>query len=133
MNLSFKVNKDPEFIFDYLSDMQKFVSVHPVITKIDDRGNGDYLVHETLKLVFVPLSFTYPVTISGNSKDKTILIKATVMKITKIEMSFKIVGGEGFSTVDESIQFTSPLPVKNSMQNIFRKQHALLFKNISEL
>ncbi|MES2679036.1 MAG: hypothetical protein V4635_04090 [Bacteroidota bacterium] len=133
MNLSFKVNKHPEFIFDYLTDMQKYVSVHPVITKIDSRGNGDYLVHETLKLAFLPLSFTYPVNVSGNSDDKTILIKATVMKITKIEMMFKIIGGDGFSTVDETIHFQSPLPVKNTMQNIFRKQHTRLFKNIAEL
>jgi len=42
MELSFKINKSADFIFDYLTDMQKFVSVHPVITKIDKTNNDSY-------------------------------------------------------------------------------------------
>src|SRR5690606_40899548 len=49
-----------DLVFDYLTDMQKFVLVHPVISKIDSTGQESYLVHETLKFGFVPFSFTYP-------------------------------------------------------------------------
>ena len=38
MDLLFKLNKPPDLIFDYLTDMQKFVSVHPVISKIDKKN-----------------------------------------------------------------------------------------------
>ena len=130
MELSFKIDKSADFIFDYLTDMQKFVSVHPVITKIDKTNNDSYLVYETLKFGFIPFSFTYPVTIESNFSDKNVIIRATVMKLTKIEMTFVLKAGKDFTVIEETIQIKSPLPVKSTMQNIFKKQHGQLFKNI---
>lgn len=130
MKLSFRINKSADFIFDYLTDMQKFVSVHPVITKINKTGNDSYLVHETLKFGFIPFSFTYPVTIESTLDDKVVIIRATVLKLTKIEMTFVLNGDKDFTVVEESIQFRSPLPVNSIMQSIFKKQHGQLFKNI---
>ena len=130
MELSFKLKKTPDLIFDYLTDMQKFVSVHPVISRIDSTGNDSYLVHETLKFGFIPFSFTYPVTIEKHQVGKIVIIRATVMKLTKIEMKFVLKTERGFTVVKENIQFKSLLPVKFIMQRIFRKQHSQLFKNI---
>ena len=39
MELSFRVKKTTDFVFNYLTDMKKFVSVHPVISKIDHTDN----------------------------------------------------------------------------------------------
>lgn len=130
MDLLFKLNKPPDLIFDYLTDMQKFVSVHPVISKIDKTGDERYLVYETLKFGFIPFSFTYPVTIEKNTIDKVVVIRATVMKMTKIEMKFVLKTDNDHTIIEENIQFRSPLPIKFIMQSIFRKQHKQLFKNI---
>ena len=130
MDLLFKLNKPPDLIFDYLTDMQKFVSVHPVISKIDKTGDERYLVYETLKFAFIPFSFTYPVTIEKNTIDKVVVIRATVMKVTKIEMKFVLKVDNHHTIIEENIQFRSPLPIKFIMQSIFRKQHKQLFKNI---
>jgi carbon monoxide dehydrogenase subunit G len=130
MQLSFKINKSADFIFDYLTDMQKYVSVHPVITKINKTGNDSYLVYETLKVGFIPFSFTYPVSIESKPLDKVVIMRATVMKFTKIEMTFVLKADSGFTVVEENLQFKSPLPVKSIMQSIFKKQHGQLFKNI---
>lgn len=130
MNLSFRIKKNTDLVFDYLTDMQKFVSVHPVIFQIDNTGNENYLVHETLKLGFIPFSFTYPVIIEKNSIDKRVIIRATVFKLTKIEMKFVLKPDNDFTIIDEEINFKSPLPVKFIVQNIFKKQHTQLFKNI---
>jgi len=130
MKLSFRIHKKSELIFDYLTDMQKFVSVHPVISKIDNTGQESYLVHETLKFGFIPFSFTYPVTIEKNILDKEVVIRATVFKLTKIEMKFILKTDKDFTIIDEEIMFKSPLPVKFIMGSIFKKQHAQLFKNI---
>ena len=130
MDLLFKLNKPPDLIFDYLTDMQKFVSVHPVISKIDKTGIESYLVYETLKFGFIPFSFTYPVTIEKNTIDKVVVIRATVMKMTKIEMKFVLKTDNDHTIIEENIQFRSPLPIKFIMQSIFRKQHKQLFKNI---
>lgn len=133
MKLSFRLTKSPDYIFDYLTDMQKFVSVHPVITQIDNTGNDNYLVHETLKLGFIPFSFTYPVTIESKPFDKTVIIRATVMKLTKIEMTFVLKDDNDFTVVQENILFKSPLPIKSIMQSVFKTQHEQLFKNIEAL
>ena len=133
MNLSFTLHKSPDFIFDYLTDMDKFAKVHPVITKIDRLGDNRYLVHETLRLGFIPYSFTYPVTIENNVANKTVTIKATVMKMTHIEMHFSIRREGEHSVVDESITFRSVLPIKAVMEKIFREQHTLLFQNMDRV
>ena len=130
MELLFRLKKTSDTIFDYLTDMRKFASVHPVISKIDKTGNDSYLVHETLKFGFISFSFTYPVTIEKHQVDKIVLIRATVMRLTKIEMKFVLKTDHDSTIVEESINFKSPLPVKSMMQRIFRKQHSELFRNI---
>lgn len=130
MKLSFSIKQDIDLIFDYLTDMQKFVSVHPVITQIEQMGNDNYLVHETLKLGFIPFSFTYPVTIEKNMSDKTVIIRAIVFKLTRIEMKFVLKAGDSNTFIEEEIHFKSPLLVIFIMQYIFRKQQHQLFKNI---
>ena len=133
MNLIFKINKPINTVFDYLTDIQKFVALHPVISKIDNLSGNNYLVYETLKLGFIPISFTYPVTIDQSFNNKKILIRATVMKLTKIEMSYTLTADNNSTIINESITFKSPLPIKSIMQNIFRKQHTLLFEKIEAL
>jgi carbon monoxide dehydrogenase subunit G len=130
MELSFKIHKHIDFVFDHLTDMEKFVSVHPVISKIEKTLNKSYLVHETLKFGFIPFSFTYTVTIEKSILDKIVVIRATVFKLTKIEMKFVLKTDNNFTIIDEEIMFKSPLPVKFIMESIFKKQHDQLFKNI---
>jgi carbon monoxide dehydrogenase subunit G len=133
MQLTFDLQQPIELVFDYLTDMQKFVSVHPVISKIEPMSGNRYLVHETLKLGPIPLSFTYTVTLESNMQNRTIVIRATVMKLTKIDMSYTLHPMAGCTKVEETIGFRSYLPIKSVMQNIFRKQHTQLFQNINRL
>lgn len=133
MNLTFKTHKSADVILDFLTDMQKFVSVHPVITHIKQTGENNYEFFETLKLGFIPFSFTYPVIIESNPANKTVVMRATIMKLTKIELTFFITTDKDFCVIEEAIHFKSPLPVKSIMQRIFKKQHTQLFKNIERL
>jgi hypothetical protein len=130
MNLSFKTIKSIGYTYDILTDMQKFVLVHPVITKIDVIGEDRYLVHETLKFGFIPFSFTYPAIIEKNMLDKKVTIRATVFRLNKIEMKFALKEENGFTIIDEEIRFSTPLPIKSIMKRIFREQHEKLFQNI---
>ncbi|CAN5889877.1 hypothetical protein BH11BAC7_BH11BAC7_19860 [soil metagenome] len=130
MKLSHKINKSAAFIFNHLTDSRKFVSVHPVIYKMEKLEENKYKVFETLKFGFIPFSFTYFATIHGDLKNQHVVINATVMKINKIEMTFTLHAEENCTIVDEEIIFKSALPVKRMMQSIFRKQHLQLFENI---
>ncbi len=132
MNLIFKINKPLDFVFDYLTNMQRFASVHPVISKIDTLGNGNYLVHETLKFGIVPFSFTYPVSIKKNNNEKIVVMVATVMRLTKIDMNFILRSENRFTIINETIDFRTALPIKSLMQRIFKEQHEQLFQNIEK-
>lgn len=130
MILTFKTKKSADVVFSYLTDMQKFVSVHPIIYRIDTLRDNTYLVYETLTFAFVLYSFTYTVTLDSDSKTKTVVMNATVMKINKIKMVFTIVSDADSSIINEEIIFKTPLPVKSLMGVIFKKQHEQLFENI---
>lgn len=130
MKLSFVIHKKSDIVFDYLTDMKKFSSVHPVISRIDNLSKESYKVHETLKFGFIPFSFTYPVTVEKIELNKIVRIHATVFKLTKIEMIFTLTANNEFTRVDEEINFQTILPIKKIMKSIFKKQHVLLFKNI---
>lgn len=130
MKLSFVIQKKSHIVFDYLTDMKKFSSVHPIISRIDQLSNENYLVHETIKMGFIPFSFTYPVTLYKDAQSKIVIIRATVFKLTKIEMKFKLNADKDFTRIEEEILFKTILPIKNILKRIFTKQHNLLFKNI---
>lgn len=130
MELTFCIKKSIDVVFTYLTDMQKFASVHPVITHIDHTGPDRYLIHETLKLGFIPYSFTYPATIEANPIDHTVIMRAVVFRMVRIEMRFALVQEGDHTQVKETIHFNSKLPVKSAMEKVFKEQHTQLFKNI---
>ena len=129
MNLTHTINKPLDFVFDYLTNMQKFVSIHPVITKIEDKGSENYLVHETLNYGF-PISFTYSVKIEKNKDQNSVVMTATVMKFTKVEMIFKLFSENDSTRIEETVNFNTIFPMKQILQKIFKKQHVVLFKNL---
>jgi carbon monoxide dehydrogenase subunit G len=133
MILHFKVNKPADFIFSYLTDMQKFVSVHPVITKMEKQAGNTYIVYETLRLGFVPISFRYSARVESDYDNKRVVFHVTVMKLNRISMIFHVHEQTGHSGVDEKLSFRMILPIHFIMYRIFRKQHTLLFRNIEQV
>ncbi len=133
MELSFVVNKPIKMVFDYLTNMNLYASIHPVISEIKHQRGNLYLVEETLKLSFLPFSFSYPVIIESDFETKSIRMYATVFKLTKIEMQFNLTEKENSVIVVEKIIFNSALPFKSIMQKIFKKQHQQFFYNLNAL
>ena len=131
MTLNFKVRKSPEFVFDCLSDPQKFVAVHPLIYKIELIEGTSYRVFERVKLGFITRSFTYKADI--RSSDMMVHINAVVDRFTKVEMRFSIDASDEGAHVQEEIKIRSFLPIRGYMEGVFREQHATMFENIQSL
>jgi carbon monoxide dehydrogenase subunit G len=112
INLHYSINKPVDFVFDCLSDMDKFVSLHPVINRVHRLEGNNYLVAEILTIGFVPFSFTYPANITTDTDKKIITMDASVMGVMKIEMNFLLKRLDGLTLVEEEIHFKSWLPVK---------------------
>jgi carbon monoxide dehydrogenase subunit G len=132
MELQFNINKSAQFVFEHLRDMQKFVSVHPIIYKAEALGENRYKIYEKLKLLLVPMNFTYIVQLEEDRENLRVSYSTTVKKVVHINMNFEISGNSQNCMVKEVVNFNSFLPVKPIMKSIFRKQHHLLFLNIDK-
>jgi hypothetical protein len=110
--------------------MLKFVSIHPVIRTMDRLYENDYLVHETLKVGPIPISFAYPANVYGSHDRQSVTMRATVLKIARIEMNFLIREIPTGTLVEEEVVFACRLPVDFIMLRIFRSQHTKLFENM---
>ena len=53
MKLRHTISKSQEKVFEYLSDMQKFASVHPLIYQVDQVKEHEYLFYEKIKFFAV--------------------------------------------------------------------------------
>ncbi len=133
MKLSFNSVKDPDFIFEQLSNTQKFVAIHPVISRMQPTGSDSFLVYETLKFGPLPFYFTYPATVEADAALKKVVMRATVFKLVHVAITFLISGKQGGAGIEETIHFRSVLPVKFFMQKVFREQHTQLFRNLEQL
>lgn len=133
MTLSIKIKQTLPIVFTYLSNYEKFVSVHPVIYKMTKNSDGSYKVFESLKMGLIPISFTYQTSIVPDLNNKSITMNASIMRFTKIEIQFNLTEENDYTLIDEMILFKSPLPIKSIMGRIFKKQHGLLFRNIENI
>lgn len=130
MQLKFNSYKSPDTILAFLSDMEKFQSVHPVIAKIIKQSDGRYHFVEVMKLGFIPIRFRYPVSVFVDSENRIITMKAVVLRFSQLEIEFKIAAANGVTSILENVKFKSILPVKGLFYRFFRKQHVILFQNI---
>lgn len=131
MELEFNVALPPQLVFEYLTDMQKFASVHPIIQKIEAQPDGSYKVFERINVGFLPYAFTYKAVVEAKPETLQVVINATVMGITHIQMNFDLHGSGSSTVVNEHISFRSPLPIKSVLSKVFREQHTLLFQNMA--
>lgn len=130
-DLVFRTSKDEDTVKRYLTNADLFVSAHPLIYKMERTGENRYRVFEKINTWFFPYRFTYDALITHDANE--VEIKATVLGMTTILMAF-VISKDGNSTVvKESICVKSPLPIKNYIHSLFKKQHGIFFRNMERL
>ncbi len=132
MILQFTVAQNLNKVFQSLSEPEKFITVHPLIFKMEALGNAQYRVYERVKLGFIPYYFSYRAEINNNGKDE-VSISAVVFGITKLRLHFKLSENGDITTIREEAEVSAPFPVKHIMYRVLATQHELMFKNISGL
>ena len=107
----FKVKEDIITIKQRLTNVEKFVNVHPLIYKMTDSGGNKYKVFEKIKTGVIPDRFTYKASIT-DEKD-AVNIVATVTGMTTISMFFTFQEEDKIAVIYERLIIKSPLPIKN--------------------
>ena len=133
MHLTFTLHQPANLVFAYLTDMDLFASVHPVITSIIPTGTNQYIVHETLRVAFLPVSFTYPATVESDRATNRVMMQARIMGLVTMRMNFTIRAEGSLTIVEEIIDVDAPAPLRFVIQAIIKKQHDLLLKTIDSL
>jgi carbon monoxide dehydrogenase subunit G len=128
--LRFIVHADRVAVMNYLTDPDKFVSVHPLIYQINAFPGGDFLVREKVSLGLFTYRFSYTASIRPFPDE--IHIRASVMGLTHINMLFHFETASGSTQVTEELKIESVLPITNFMASFFEKQHRQLFENIEK-
>jgi len=132
MELTYSSAKSPAEIIKYLTDMESYVTVSPVVYKIKPLKTNEYLFFEKLRILFLPLKFKYHTTIEHTPSTNLVIQQATVMRFTKIKLEFKVEVQAQKTVITETVTFKTMLPIKFLLRKIFRKQHVLLFQNIEK-
>lgn len=132
MVLTHQLNKSPEEVFRFLTDMELFKTVHPVVQKIEDRGPYEYLVTEKMKLGPIPYRVQYPLFIQSDAGTLWVQYHGIVAGMAHLYMDFNLSGDAKHCTVREDIRFQSLLPVFFMVKPIFKMQHQKLFENIEK-
>lgn len=131
--LTHQVKKGEKLVLHYLTDMQKFVLVHPYLEKVELLGRNHYKVYEKQFLSgFVPIYFSYPATVEYSQPNKSVTITARIFSVLTIVIVFKVNESEGVTTINETIEFFPPFPVKFFLEKLFIKSHTRLFYNIGK-
>lgn len=133
MELHFNVSKPIDLVFEYLTNMDLFVQIHPVIYKSVERAPFSYQVYEKMNIGIIPYKFNYPVILSSDSANKIIDMKAVVSGLVHIDMQFQLSTVTLGTNITETVTFKSKLPVKVLMEKVFKKQHKLLFENLNAI
>jgi len=121
---TFKVRKDVITIKQYLTNIEKFVNVHPLIYKMTALGENKHKVFEKVMIGVMLYNFTYKAFIT-HDKD-SVKIVATIMGITTISMLFTFKEEDNITTTNERLTVNSPLPIKNYMYKLIEKQHRIM-------
>jgi carbon monoxide dehydrogenase subunit G len=128
--LTFKIDKDVPTTIKYLTETDKFVSVHPLIYKMKDLNNNNYKVYERVKIGFFTYNFSYFAKIT--QIENSLQIFASVMGLTKLTMLFNFHIEGNKTIIIEELTIQSILPIKKFMTNLVAKQHKEMFENIND-
>ena len=112
MTLHHKISQPLNLVFDHLTQIDKFVAVHPVISKAETTGVGTYKMFEKLTFGFIPVTFVYLACIDFDKQLNSVTMKAVVMKMVYVEIHFKLTEQGGQTEILEDIQFRTFLPIK---------------------
>ncbi len=117
-------------MYPFLSDMQRFVEVHPVVYKIDKLKESEYLFYEKIKFGFIPYAFKYKVSLKKRIPDQFVEMESQVQKGVHLTLKFSFKSSGGFTQVEEEVVINSNFLVKIIFQTIITKAHKKLFQNI---
>lgn len=120
-------------VFPFVADIQKFVSIHPVLFKADEVKSNYFLLHERLNK-HLPFSFSYYVTMVEVTHNQRVVMHSNIFKLVDLTLTFDFIYNEQtqFTEVTEYINIKAPAVIKHLFIKTISKIHVQLFLIINE-
>lgn len=130
VTLRYNMSGPANIIYDELSDMLNFVSVHPVVYKIDSAGENEYIFYEKINVLFIPFRFNYKVRLDALEKSKTITMSSVVRKGVLLKLEFVLVPHGSTTEITEKVSIQANVFIRLIFENVLTRVHKKLFLNI---
>lgn len=130
MILNYNISKPVEAIYASLAQMDNFVSVHPVVYKVDCIGENEFIFYERIKFLFIPFAFNYKVNVDVLEKNKNITMSSAVRKGVLLKLEFLLVQNENSTDVIEKVSIKANIFVRMIFEIVLARAHKKLFLNI---
>ncbi|MES2654944.1 MAG: hypothetical protein V4620_05100 [Bacteroidota bacterium] len=120
-------------VFPFIADIQKFVSIHPVLFKADEIKPNYFLLHERLNK-HLPFSFSYYVTMVEIIPNQKVVMHSNIFKLVDLTLTFKFNYNEQtqLTEVTEYINIKAPALIKYQFTKMISKIHVQLFSIINK-
>ncbi len=126
MILNYALNQPIAKVFECLSNMQKFCSVHPVIYKVDTLDNNEYKFYEK----YAGVSFSYCVSVTETMPLTYIAMYSKVQPGVYLNLYFRLKTENGITYVEEEVDVKAPIIIKQVFERVLKKAHQKMFANI---
>jgi len=130
VTLEFRLATPPDVVIRWLGDMDRLVEVHPLLVSAAPLGDGAWRIRERVAGSPFPLVFGYPAWVEVNAEARQVRVRVRIWKVIRATMTFCVHPDGTGSRVREHVRFDSRLPVAGPMSDVFRKEHAALFRNL---
>jgi hypothetical protein len=131
-DMAFNVCKSSDEVFKYISQPELFVAIHPVIYKIQELEHGSWKIFEKLRFAGIPFSFCYPATMQCDSVSREISMKAKVMSVVSIDLTFQIQDQQETTRIHELITINSIFPIHPLIKQVLISKHRIMFEKLNQ-
>ncbi|MCF8450887.1 MAG: hypothetical protein K9G49_13525 [Taibaiella sp.] len=122
-----------EDAYGFFFDLNKFVSVHPVIYKCDLLAENSYLFYERLKFAGLSLSFSYKVVIEHAVPHTQVIMFSEIRKGVTLRLIFDFSESNGKTKLTETIIFTGPFFIKSTFVSFLEKMYLKMVDNMNKI
>lgn len=131
--LNHSCSQPVDLVFPFIADIQKFVSIHPVLFKADEVKPNYFLLHEKLNK-HLPFSFSYYVTMVEVIPNQKVVMHSNIFKLVDLTLTFDFIYNQQtqVAKVTELIEIKAPAIIKYQFTKMISKIHVQLFSIINK-
>ena len=118
-------------VFPFFQDLKKFGEVHPVIYKVEQISDNDYIFYEQINMIF-PYRFSYPVKIEKIIPNQQIILSSDVQKGVFLYLTYNFESKDNNTLITEMVEIKANPIVKEIFKIVLKSSHLKMVREIKK-